>query len=91
LALHHALTKFDSIHDVMGLSLEIVCEMRFFSSAQEGRAALVDALESMITEGWVDGEFDPALPTFRYAVPKESDSIHPNRDATTRRLAGATR
>jgi flavin-dependent dehydrogenase len=90
MALHHALTKFSNIHEVMDLSLEIVREMRFFSSAQEGRAALVDALESMVTEGWVEGTFDPALPTFRYAVPKESDSIHPNRDSTTRReFAGA--
>jgi hypothetical protein len=83
MALHHALGRHDSIHDAMRMSLEIVREMRLFGSAQEGQAALVDALESMVTEGWVTGWFDPSLPSFRYAVPKESDAIHPNRDATT--------
>lgn len=85
LALHHSLTKHNVIHDVLNLSIEIVKAMKFFNSEYEAKAALVDALESMVTEGWVTGSYDPSIPRFQYAVPKESDSIHPNRDATTLR------
>ena len=74
MVLHHALGKHSNIHEVMDLSLAIMRDMRFFPTEAESQAQILDALETMVTEGWVRGEIDPTIAMLDVPVPTESDA-----------------
>jgi flavin-dependent dehydrogenase len=41
---------------------------------------MLQTLEAMVAEGWVEASHDPSRPSIPIATPDETDSVHPNRD-----------
>jgi flavin-dependent dehydrogenase len=51
-----------------------------FDSPEEAMAWAFQALDAMVSEGWVTGRFDPRLPSANPETPAESEHVHWNRD-----------
>ncbi len=51
-----------------------------YPTPEIGVQMVLATLESMINDGWVTAEFDPALPLYPFEIPEESSVIHRNID-----------
>ena len=78
LAVHHALTKHNLVKDVADMAVEILIAMKFFDSPEAASGHAIDALETMLAEGWINGSVVPNEPFIEVFVPTETKAIHPS-------------
>ena len=81
---YNGLTRESDAHRLMTMWMEVARANRMFSSAGEAYNAIVETLESMIAEGWVEVGVDPCRPFLKMETPEESGAMHRNRDNVVR-------
>lgn len=79
-----ALKSGDDVNSVLSSLRRSAEAMRAQMLPQLAMLQLLQALELMVTEGWVSGSFDPALPCVELRSPIEGSNIHSNEDLAER-------
>ncbi len=74
----------DDINAVVQGMQQAAVQLRGQTLPELAFAQLIQALELMISEGWVQGSFDPTLGRLQLNSPMEGESIHSNRDLAER-------
>jgi flavin-dependent dehydrogenase len=78
------LRKGDDINNVVSRMKHAAASMREQMVPDLAFAQLIQALELMLSDGWVKGAFDPALGRLQLSSPREGDNIHSNSDLDQR-------
>lgn len=74
------LRKHQNIEEMLQRLQQFFIERPIGATPDVGIDLTMAALEAMVAEGWVIGEYDPNYDLFDFSVPEETSVIHANRD-----------
>jgi flavin-dependent dehydrogenase len=77
--------QHEAVEDIFRKLVPFIKQRYSAAHAKVAFGFAVQALEVMISEGWVDATFDPTGARLNVSVPQSGGMIHPHRDATGHR------
>lgn len=72
------LERFQTAEEIVKATMTVLLRQYSREHAQVGFLHCIQALEVMVSEGWVDAEFDPSKPRLNVSSPRVGGSVHPH-------------